>query len=195
VTPPPAGVAPAKLFRLLLRRPRPEIAIAHRIRGVEHIPLRVRSLSSADDSDIAEAGEGWGDAAGSAIAGEFVARALLTNDGPAFASAAEVGALDTHEAMRLALAVKAALDIISPSYTRHDVAAWGKALKDGAKDVRNLTDAIALGGCVDYALGFSTGRVVERPDRYFGLPLAEMTDGQWMAYRAARALVQEMNNK
>lgn len=192
---PPVNVAPARLFRLLLRRPRPEISIAYRIRGVEHIPLRVRALSGVEEAIVGDAGDGWGDAAGSVVAGQLVAMALLTPGGPAFASAEDVGALDMSEAMRLAVAVRAALDIISPSYSRHDVAAWDAALKTGAKDARNMAAAVALGGCVDYALGFSTGRVTERPDRYFGMPLAEMTDGQWMAYRAARAVVQEMQDK
>jgi hypothetical protein len=195
VTGPPPGVSPARLFRLLLRRPRPEIPIAYRIRGAEDVPLRVRALSSADEAAVAEAAEGWGDAGPSRAADEFVFRALLTQDGPAFASPDEVGALDSTDALSLAKEVRAALDVISPNYARSDVEAWGRALKQGARAGGNWADAIALGGCVDYAFGYGVGRLVERPDRYFGCPLADLTDGQWMAYRAAREVAQEFSKK
>lgn len=192
---PPPDIAPARLFRLLLRRPRPEIPIAHRIRGAEDVPLRVRALASADEAAVDEAAEGWGDAGPSRAADEFVYRALLTQDGPAFASPDEVGALDSTDALSLARAVRAALDVISPSYARSDVEAWMRVLKQGARAAGNWADAIALGGCVDWAFGYGVGRLVERPDRYFGCPLADMTDGQWMAYRAAREAVQDMQRK
>lgn len=192
---PPVNVAPARLFRLLLQRPRAVAPLARRITGAEHVALRVRAISSLDEAAIADAAESAGPNGGSRASAEIIARALLTDDGPAFASASDVGVLMDFEAMALARDVRAVLDVISPTYVRSDVGAWAAVLKQGANAAMNWAETLAIGGCVDYALGFSMGRMTERPDRYFGLPLAEMTDGQWMAYRAALDVVEGLKKK
>lgn len=192
---PPRDVEPGRLFRLLLQRPRPITSLACRIRGAENVALRVRAISGIDEAAIADASEGPDEVRGSRAAAELVHRALLAPGGPAFASADEVGHLGADEALALARAVRAALDVISPTYVLHDGAAWDRVLRRGASAPGNWAEALSLGGCVDYAFGYGVGRSIERPDRYFGIPLADMTDGQWMAYRAARAVAEELKKK
>lgn len=192
---PPAGVLPARLFRILLQRPRAVAPLPRRITGAEHVALRVRAISGLDEAAIADAADGAGPIAGSRAAAELLVRALLTDDGPAFASASDVGALMDFEAMALAREVRAVLDVISPTYVRSDVGAWAATLKKGAYAAVNWAETLVIGGCVDYAFGMGFGRFTERPDRYFGLPLAEMTDGQWMAYRAALDVVEGLKKK
>lgn len=193
--PPPKDIEPARLFRILLQRPRATAPLVQRVRGAEAIPLRVRALSSVEEAAIADAADGLDEMRGSRVAAELVCRTLLTPDGPAFASVEDVGGLDPEEAIVLAVAVRAALNIISPTYALHDSAAWDRVLQRGAKAPGNWAEALSLGGCVDYAFGMGMGRSVERPDRYFGIPLADMTDGQWMVYRAARAVAEELKKK
>lgn len=191
----PAGVAPARLYRMLLQRPRATAPIVYRIRGAEDIPLRVRALSSLDEAAILDAAEGEDGLGGSRAASELLARALLTSEGSAFASASDVDALEPSEVVSLSRAVRAALDVISPTYARHDHVAWARALKKGATAPGNWAATLALGGCMDHAFGFGSGRCVERPDRYFGVPLADLTDGQWMVYRAAVEAFEESRKK
>jgi hypothetical protein len=159
------------------------------------VALRVRAISGLDEAAIADAAESAGHLGGSRAAAELISRALLTDDGPAFATAADVGVLMDFEAMALARDVRAVLDVISPTYARCDVGEWAAALKQGANAGLNWAETLALGGCVDVAYGFSSGRLIERPDRYFGVPLADMTDGQWMAYRAALDIVEGLRKK
>jgi hypothetical protein len=192
---PPAGVAPARLFRILLQRPRAVAPLTRRITGAEGIALRVRAVSGLDEAAVADAAEGAGPTGASRAAAELISRALFTSDGPAFATAADVGVLMDFEAVALARDVRAVLDVISPTYARCDVGAWASILKKGAHAAMNWAETLALGGCVDIAYGFSTGRLIERPDRYFGVPLAEMTDGQWMVYRAALDVVEGLRGK
>jgi hypothetical protein len=192
---PPPGVPPARLFRILLQRPRAVAPLSRRITGAEHVALRVRALSGLDEAAIADAAEGAGPSGGSRAAAELVSRALFTSDGPAFASADDVGVLMDFEAIALARDVRAVLDVISPTYVRCDVGAWAAALKKGAYAAANWAETLALGGCVDCAFGMGFGRMIERPDRYFGIPMAEMTDGQWMVYRAALEVVEGLRKK
>lgn len=191
--PPPKHIPAGRLFRLLLARPYAVTPIVYRIRGAEHIPLRVRALSASDEMAIADVGEARPNTRASACASELVRRALLAPGGPAFASAEEVDQMPIESVLSLAKAVREALNIISPTYALAEVALWDARLKEGAR--ANWSEAIALGGCSDIAFGFKSGRLTERPDRYFGLPLADMTDGQWMAYRAARAVYEENQKK
>jgi hypothetical protein len=190
---PPKEIPAARLFRLLLARPYAVAPLTYRIRGAEAIPLRVRALRSADELAISDASVGAPAIAGSCAASELVLRALLAPGGPAFASVETVDAMGTDEVMRLASAVRAALNVISPTYVLADSALWMARLKEGAR--ANWSEALSLGGCSDVAYGFGVGRATERPDRYFGIPLADMTDGQWMVYRAARAVFEEAQKK
>ena len=68
-------------------------------------------------------------------------------------------------------------------------------LMKGARHVSNYTITRALGGCMEYAIGMSMMHTAERPDRWFGVPLAEMCDAHWFCFRVARRIVAEEQNK
>lgn len=174
-----------KLFRLLLQRPRPTWPIRHRLRSALGAGFCVQGLRGPEvesildivPSDITETDERH-----RIISPEVIVASLLTvRKQRVFSSVDEIGSLDDDEFQELSSSVFAALAIVSPTYERSDVDRWSKALGDGAEHVSNLREALAIGACRD-----DHG---ERPDRYFGLPLADLTDGQLMAYRAACELL------
>lgn len=192
VTPP--KIPPARLFRALLQRPRATAALV--VPGFD-VGLSVRALTAQDEAEIGDAGKGFNqDRARMQCASELLLRAVLTDGMPAFATAADIDALYEHEALKIAKAARAALDTMSPTYSgRFDVTAWRRALVEGAKDYSNITQALVLGGCIDVSYGYGIRHTVERPDRYFGVPIAEITDGQMMAYRAGREVYMEHTKK
>ncbi len=187
--PPPKDEPPARLFRSLLPL-RPERPIAYRVRGAENIPLRVRALRSVDRLAIDDAAVmGLAGLQDRAFLRNLVAAALWTPDGPAFSSSDAAGMLSTVELVQLGQQVAEALCVCSPMYVGSDVAAWEKALEEGARG--NPHELVALAGCVD--IGFAT--VTPRPDRYWGVPLNELLDGHWMVFRAARAVAEKLRKK
>jgi len=191
---PPSHIAPAKLFRLLLQRPQARVALAYRLAGAEHMPLFVGALRSREFGEAFDAADHLPvELQGSRVMLELVARALVLEGGEAvFADGLAVAELlEGREADRLAMEVCEALAWVAPTYARSDTAAWHRALVTGARDGANLHDAYTLGRCVDVALGSGFKQVTHRPDRYFGGAMADITDGQWMAFRAARSLVEE----
>ena len=99
--------------------------------------------------------------------------------------------LDDTEARVLVGEVWRALGRIGPVLGHVDVAAWHTALCEGARAPRNGTAVFALGQCYDA----SYSRPVDRPDRYWGVPLCQLTGGHWLAYKAARALYEERQPK
>lgn len=192
---PPKDVAPARLFRLLLRRPRPWIEIPGRLRDAEDTPLAARALTAlewAEARDAADERTG-AEARLGRLQTELVARALVLEDGSrVFAHAAEVAELlDEPEVGELAADVLRALTIVGPTYSGSDAAAWATVLARGARDITSLSLTYVLGRCVDVSLGSGLRVVVSRPDRFFGCPFADLADGQWMAFRAARRVVED----
>ena len=119
-------------------------------------------------------------------------RALWTSAGPAFATVEQLGALPGDEAAALAQDLFRALSICSPTFTWSDWQAWEAALRRGAEHPSNLSEALAAGACCDQG---AFGGSAPRPDRYYGLPVADLTDGQTMAYRAARALYLDVQKR
>lgn len=161
--------------------------IAYRVPGLDGVALEVRALRPLEEAAAYDAVTALEpeEARPRALVAEVVAAALWTPKGRAFKNGEGVGALHEAEADELAAAVLSSLDVISPSYRTADAGAWAARLLEGAKTPSNMSVALALGGCVE--VGY---RATPRPDLYFGLPLRELTDGQWMAYRAARKFVQ-----
>lgn len=190
---PPKEIPAGRLFRMLLARPYAVASITYRIRDAEGVPLRVRALRTVDEYAIADASAGAPETRAARCASELIVRSLLAPGGPAFASIEEVDAMDSGEVLDLAKAIREALNVIGPTYAIVDIGRWEARLKEGAR--ANWSEMLALGGCADFAFGYGVGRAVERPDRYFGIPLADMTDGQWMVYRAARAVFEEAKKK
>lgn len=183
--PDPRQWPPERLFRLLLGAPRPRIPLDLRIAGAERVALEVRALRPLEEAAaVDEAAQVSVERRTDLLEAGLVVAALWTLGGPAFRSAADLGLLFADEAAALARTTLAALGIVSPSYRRSDAAAWGRALREGAQHPTNLGLTARLGGCVEVGWRFSP-----RPDWFFGLPLGELTDGQWMAFRAAREVV------
>ncbi len=77
------------------------------------------------------------------------------------------------------------LDIVSPTPFTHYKSEWMHMLTKGAGDVTNQRAAVLICHCRDIS---QAGRVL-RPDRYFGVPMSELTYGQWWAFEAARAVL------
>jgi hypothetical protein len=191
----PPDCPPERLFRMLVRRPRPTAPLLVTLPGLEGFPLHVRALGGLEMADASDGSQGPAERVAVRLAAELIARAVVDSRGQPIGSVEDVGCLGDEDVLRLGRATKAALDVISPTYGRSDFTAWARRLKQGAKHSTNIAEALALGGCVELALGYGVGRATERPDRYFGVPLADMTDGQWMAYRAAREVYQEWTAK
>jgi hypothetical protein len=190
----PPNIKPARLFRLLLQRPRATASLDVPGFGVM---LEVRAISAAEEAEIAESVDGLDrERVVVRAAAELLMRAVWSDGAPAFSSMSDVDGLYPHEVLAMARATRASLDAISPTYSgRFDVTAWRHALIRGAKDASNITLAMALGGCVDVTYGYAVRHTIERPDRYFGVPIADLTDGQLMAYRAAREVYMEHTKK
>jgi hypothetical protein len=185
--PPKASVcSAARLFRILSSR-QPRWPIDFKPPGLEHFRLEARGLSAHEADDIFDELERHERDKGVALVSlELVAVALLADGERAFRSTDEVGALPSSVVDPLAASVHRALAICSPLWGRARWAAWGPVLRAGA--VQSDAIAGALGGCVGEA-------GADRPDRYFGVPICELTDGQWMAYRVARQHVDSLRPK
>ena len=158
------------------------------------MPLRVVALKSTEINETVFACDSIEppEARSGAFTEWLISKALVLDEPSypsAFASPDEVGSLDDHEIRELAGAVDWALSRIGPTYARSDTAAWKDVLRRGARN--NLAEAYSLGGCVDISMGPTSRYTIARPDRYFGVPLVELTDGHWMAYRAAREVWEE----
>jgi hypothetical protein len=180
---PPGDVAPARLFRWLLKTPRPSISIGPVV-GID-APLRVVGLRSDEVEEVfAEASDPIEVVRVSRRIAGLIALAVRVGDAPLFEAADDVRALYPETFAALAQAVAAGLAVVSPIYGRS--APWDDVLRRGAQDPSNVVAYAAIRSCHDVAIG-SRAVWLPRPERYFDLPLHAMTDGQWMAFRAARA--------
>jgi hypothetical protein len=91
--------------------------------------------------------------------------------------------------------VQTALDIVSPMYGRADDQAWNRKLIEGARAPGNWHTALILGKCASTSYGYSCAEVSYLPERFFGIGQGLLTDGQWMAFRASRVVVNELEKK
>jgi len=160
---PPTNVDPTELFLSLLVLPRPERDIPYRLPGAEDIPLRVRALSSTELRSIGSDGAA------------LIRMALL----PRLEAPGEL--FTEPELQEVARAIWRALGPF-PAFGHADSSAWSPVLEKAA---RGTLEGYALSTCLD--LDPMTGRSIERPDRYFGVPLSQLIDCHWIAYRAACA--------
>lgn len=187
--PAPALCSPARLWRLLaaVGVGRPWWPLSLRVAAAPQTPLHVIALRGVEVEALLD------DAGPLATRYErfrlaVVAAALCTPEGHAFAFPADAGALDAREADALADACFAALAVCSPTYQRSDVGRWEAVLQEGARDPANLHAAVALGACAEHGFAGTT----PRPDLWFGCAIGTLTDGQMMAYRAARAVMKDL---
>jgi len=184
---PPEGVEPARLFRLLARSPRPLWPLALALPGVPRLYAQGLTGAEVDEAhdgaaDV-DAGSRRMDAVGLRLAAATVVDA---RGAPAFGSFADLAALPGPVADAIVGAALDGLSVVSPTYARSDFIAWRDALLRGARDVTNRGTAGIMASAHDVVILPSRAFFHERPDRYFGLPLCALTDGQLMAFRAAR---------
>lgn len=195
---PPAGVAPERLFRLLLRRPRPWAPVDY---PAAPAPLHVRALTPyeiacAMDVDLPD---GFPKSAGAdhALAG-IVTASLWEQGGPAFASPEQAGQMPQREWTRLMTAALSALYGVMPSRSFCSEPQWREwelTLEKGAKHSSNLTETMRIHACHDVAVGFAGVSRHRRPDRYFGLPVADLTEGQQLAFDVAFTFIESLRQK
>lgn len=162
-----------------LRFPRPIVDIPYRLPCAAHLQLAVRALTWHEESESIDAlRSGPEELRSSRALDQLIVHALLVNGKRAFSNKTELRGLQEQEATDLGMAVLGGLNIISPSYTRHDSFAWHIAFSQGFQHPSN-------GGEVHW--------IGQNPRAYFGMPIAKLTDGQRMVmiaaveiYRAAR---------
>lgn len=188
-SPPP--IPPERLFRRLLWCPRPWAPVDYRYPTRPDLALHVRALTPyeiacAMDVDI-PGGLPASVTSDAAMAGLATA-ALWEPSGPVFSSPQEASKMPQREWTRLMSATLTALYGIMPSRVfcqGHDWAAWGKVLEKGATHPSNFTEALRIRSCHDVAVGWAGRSFHRRPDRYFGLPVSEITEGQQLAFDIA----------
>ncbi len=187
---PPDNIKPEVLFRLLLKTPRPTLPVDFPLAGADGEAFFVRAVTGYEvfsnyDRSLHEVAK----LEDARFIQHLVALSLCTSEGLVFGSHDAVGMLDEDDFARVAAAVLPALWAISPAYGYSDSEAWIRRLTAGAGHHTNMHSAALLGHCMD--AGFSL--VIARPDRFFGLPTGQLTDGHMLCYYAARRLVESHN--
>lgn len=89
----------------------------------------------------------------------------------------------------LAAAVWGGLHICSPIVGYCNSDDWLVVLRSGAQAGPNLYAASNAADSRDLVLGWSGRARMPRPDRYYGLPVCRLTDGQLLAYDAACSVI------
>ena len=184
---PPTDISPERLFRLLLTSPRASSPVDLPVDWADGGAFRVYALRPDDEAAVQEAAERGG--ANYALRrehaqAEMVALSLWVDGERAFPGAVGLmSALDALDARLVVSAVVGVLARISPLYRATDSTAWLNVLQRGADHNDNRTQAHALACCVDGDIRHGP----PRPWLYWGCAARELTDGQWMAFRAARA--------
>lgn len=177
---PPKDIKPDVLFRLLIRRPRPFMKIDHKIYMLEKFELWAHALTS---EEIHRADDDGG-------VHEVAARSIHCDGELAFGSGEEIGSLESNECRFLMEAFGKSFQTICPALIATDAEPWKAALYEGAKSPSNFSVVIAMSECCDVAVGSTLVRT-PRSDRYYGVPLCDLTDGQRMAFSAANKLINE----
>lgn len=192
---PPDDVSDGILFRILLQTPRPIRKISYRIPKLEHIELFVRGLRGieeaaavdlAEESHIDEARMSLGTSAliATSLCDSSGGLCFSSNRGPMLA-------LSEDEFRDLLIVVTEALRIVSPTYHRINFNSWSLKLRNGAKSPPNQKEAVKMSYCVDYGIK----GMLYRPDRYFGMPMKDITDGQMIAYESGVAAIKELRGE
>lgn len=159
----------------------PEVAFA--VRGL----TALEDATAGDvDPDLPE------EARRSEVARRLLAAWVIADGRPAFATPDEVGALTEPEFFALWASARAAANIVSPQYRTAHPDEWAATLEAGARHPSNR----AIGGVIHYStevvVGLGGSAVIAAPDRYFGVPYADLTDGQIMAYQAAKKVFDKL---
>jgi hypothetical protein len=175
-------VPPGKLFRLLLRRPRPVLRIDYRLDVASHVTLYAQALTAPERAIVQDAEPAECDSL-------YLWLSLVDVAGaPVFAHREQTHHLQDHEVEALIDAVVKAHRVIAPSQNTCDYKAWQEALVAGAKDPYSFAMVQQIRHAATRDAQFKKP-FQPRPDLYFGLPLADITDGQRMAFLAAFELL------
>jgi hypothetical protein len=180
---PPTDVSPARLFRELAsvaRRPRWRVSFA----DLALPDLIVEALPGHELEDVMPIGEHLDEQRQDVVLDELVVRCLRNPDGsPAFSSRAQFGLAPYEDALAISNEVFRALCIVAPIYGRSDLKSWHGVLREGALHPSNYALRRAI---IESATHLAmTAHFQPQPDRYFGMPLGYITDGQWLAFDAA----------
>lgn len=168
------ALKPARLFRLLSRAPRPTWPIEERLSLAPHAPLAVQAYTETERLAVADADDGFN---------TLVATCLITATGArVFSAPFEVAMLPGPEAKRLVLGCVMALYTCAPRLDEE----LERALSAGARAPENgsiVASMLMSRARVPNLAGRATYQ--ERPDRYYGRPIIDLTGGQILAYHEA----------
>jgi len=188
---PPVGYPKEKLFRKLLELPRPTWPLKFRVEGVPHIRLHVRAIKSIQAADV---NDGLLEIEHREVrqyegAARVISLCVYTDKGRAFTSPDQALRLSESELDQLGSEITVALQHCSPTFRRSDAQSWELALKEGAQHMSNFYESMSMYRSCDRA-GMDAN-LVERPERYFGVPMCELTDGHLMVFSAAIATIKD----
>jgi len=184
---PPEDIPPEKLFRLITRRPYPVAPIGVRIRGAESIALSVRAITWSEEVEVRD----FCSEKENSLALAYISKCLMADGEQAFSSYEEASMLNESEISRLEPDVVNALSRICPSFFRSDCEAWLSALYAGAKDFSNIHAVLLASSCLEDGMSGSA----TRPDRFYGMPLLELTEGHVLAFRSACKVIWEARDE
>lgn len=178
---------------MLIQRERASIPLRYRVRGAESFALRVVALRGDEAADALAMGDDIeaGDVRASSILCGLAAACVYVGEAPAFGSASDVRRLSSGEVSELCAEVHQALGRCSPLYALSDARKWHAVLALGAGHDSNRANAARVASSIDVVGGFQKAYRHQRPDRWFGLATCELTDGQLMAYDAARSVFEK----
>jgi hypothetical protein len=145
--------------------------LAYRFDAAPHVALSARALAPLE---VAEACDS------PTIDAALVAASLVDARGRLVVSEGDLLHLTEREFAGARSAVLEALGRISPSYRLSDIEAWNRVLREGA--AQHMGVVVAMGSCRE-AVG---DRLVEAPEKFFGVARGALLDGHWMAFRAAQ---------
>jgi hypothetical protein len=166
------------------------LPLAFRFPFAPALALSVRGLTALEDAEVVDvdAAHGGEEIRRSEVTRGLMVVCLLANGRPAFGSPEEVDELTEDETDALLAAVAPAFNTVSPLRRRIDLDAWQEVLRRGAQHPLNISAAATVAAATRTVIGFSGVVRESAPERYFGLPLADLTDGQILAYSAAKAV-------
>lgn len=191
---PPSGVRPERLWRILSRTPRPWLPIDLNIIGA---PEGCRVVAGTQDQEAEVLSLSMGDSSHSQTYRlERTALALHDEQGRRFFRSGEhlAKTLDRVSSDILTGRVLEALYVCAPNQILIDRPAWISVLQKGAKEALNHYRALSMARCEDppgMTIRPKDGKQVgfaarPRPDLFYGLPPEQLTDGQMLAFDAAR---------
>jgi len=182
---PPQHLSPERLFRLLNRAPRPRLPVSLPFPGIVRpgCPTFVYGLTSIEIEEAFDESDSEAKVIrDSIVQARLIVLSLHEGDIPVFGSLGEIMDLHTVDFNLLASAVVQPLLDVSPTFGRIDSEAWIETLAIGAEHISNVQQAVSLAQCKNGWTG------APEPDRYYGLPQQQLTDGHWLCVMAAMKL-------